>query len=128
MAGFKEFVLRGNVIDLAVGVIIGAAFAGIVTSVTKDVITPIIAAAGGQPDFAAWKLGPIAVGNVINAVISFLITAAVVYFVIVKPFQALLTRINPPAKPGGPPPPPADILLLTEIRDLLKNRQAAAGR
>ena len=126
MAGFKDFLLRGNVVDLAVGVIIGAAFGGIVDSMTKDVITPIIGAFGGQPDFSTVKLGPIGLGAFINAVISFLIKAAVVYFVIVKPFQALMERMNPPAKPGEPPPPPADIQLLGEIRDLLKARAAGA--
>lgn len=120
MAGFKDFVLRGNVVELAVGVIIGGAFGGIVTSMTKDVITPLIGAMGGQPDFSAIKAGPIGIGAFLNAVIAFLITAAVVYFVIVKPFQALNDRLNPPPKPGGPPPPPPDIQLLTEIRDLLK--------
>ena len=120
MAGFKDFVLRGNVVDLAVGVIIGAAFAGIVDSMTKDVITPIIGVLGGQPDFSAIKLGPVGAGNFLNAVIAFLIKAAVVYFIIVKPFQALLARINPPPAPGAPPPPPADVQLLGEIRDLLK--------
>jgi large conductance mechanosensitive channel len=120
MAGFKDFVLRGNVVDLAVGVIIGAAFAGIVDSMTKDVITPIIGVLGGQPDFSAIKAGPVGAGNFLNAVIAFLIKAAVVYFIIVKPFQALLARINPPPAPGAPPPPPADVQLLGEIRDLLK--------
>lgn len=120
MAGFKDFVLRGNVVDLAVGVIIGAAFGGIVDSMTKDVITPIIGAMGGQPDFSALKAGPIGVGLFINAVVAFLIKALVVYFVIVKPFQALMARINPPPAPGAPPPPPADVQLLGEIRDLLK--------
>jgi large conductance mechanosensitive channel len=103
MAGFKEFVLRGNVVDLAVGVIIGAAFGGIVNSATKDVITPIIGMIGGQPDFSAIKVGPVLLGNFLNAVIAFLITAAVVYYVIVKPFTALMERVNPPA-PTAPAP------------------------
>src|SRR5262245_14080687 len=114
MTGFRDFVLRGNVVDLAVGVIIGAAFAGIVDSMSKDVITPIIGVAGGQPDFSAIKAGPIALGSFINAVISFLIKAAVVYFVIVKPFAALLAR-SKPAAPAGPPPPSPEVKLLTEI-------------
>jgi len=119
MASFKDFVLRGNVVDLAVGVIIGAAFGGIVDSVVKDVITPIIGSLGGQPDFSKVMLGPIGIGNFINAVIAFLIKAIVVYYVIVKPFTVLIRRLNPP---GVPPPPPADVVLLTEIRDLLKSR------
>jgi len=119
MASFKDFILRGNVVDLAVGVIIGAAFGGIVDSVVKDVITPIIGAMGGQPDFSKVMLGPVGIGNFINAVIAFLIKALVVYFVIVRPFTALMNRLNPPPAPGVPPTP-ADVVLLTEIRDLLK--------
>ena len=126
MAGFKDFVLRGNVVDLAVGVIIGAAFGGIVDSMTKDVITPIIGMMGGQPDFSAIKVGAVGIGAFINAVVAFVIKALVVYFVIVKPFAALMTRLNPPAKPGDPPPPPADVKLLGEIRDILKARGASA--
>ena len=122
MAGFKDFILRGNVVDLAVGVIIGAAFGGIVDSMTKDVITPVIGALGGQPDFSSIQAGPIMIGNFVNAVIAFLIKAAVVYFVIVKPFQAMMARMYPPPAPGAPPPPPQDIQLLTEIRDLMKAR------
>jgi len=95
MAGFKDFILRGNVVDLAVGVIIGAAFGGIVDSMTMDVIGPIIGVLGGQPDFSAVKAGPVALGNFINAIIAFAIKAAVVYFLIVRPFAALMARLNP---------------------------------
>ncbi len=123
MAGFKEFVLRGNVVDLAVGVIIGAAFGGIVDSAVKDVISPLIGAAGGQPDFSAVTLGPIAAGNFLNAVIGFLIKAAVVYFVIVKPFTALMARLHPAPAAEAPPPPAAQaVVLLAEIRDVLKRQ------
>ncbi len=104
MAGFKDFVLRGNVVDLAVGVIIGAAFGGIVDSVTKDVITPIIGMVGGEPDFSAVKAGPIGIGSFVNAVIAFLIKALVVYYVIVKPFTALMARLTPAPAPSAPPP------------------------
>ena len=120
MAGFKDFVLRGNVVDLAVGVIIGAAFGGIVDSVAKDVITPILGMLGGQPDFSAIKAGPIAIGNFINAVIAFVIKAVIVYFVIVKPFTAMMERLKPAPAPSGPPPTPPDVVLLTEIRDILR--------
>src|SRR6185436_11581371 len=95
MAGFRDFVVRGNVVDLAVGVIIGAAFGGVVDSLTKDVITPIIGMIGGQPDFSAIKAGSIGIGAFINAIISFLIKALVVYFFVVKPFAALMARLNP---------------------------------
>jgi large conductance mechanosensitive channel len=120
MAGFKDFIMRGNVVDLAVGVIIGAAFGGIVDSMTKDIITPIIGMMGGTPDFAGLKVGAIGLGSFINAVIAFLIKAIVVYFLIVKPFAALMARINPPAAPGEPAVP-ADVKLLTEIRDTLRS-------
>ena len=118
MAGFKDFILRGNVVDLAVGVVVGAAFSGIVDSMVKDVITPIIGFIGGQPDFSAIKIGPVALGNFVNAVIGFLIKAAVIYFLVVKPFSALIHRLYPPLKPGDSPPS-AEVKVLGEIRDLL---------
>jgi large conductance mechanosensitive channel len=127
MAGFKDFVFRGNVVDLAVGVIIGAAFGGIVDSMTKDIISPIIGSIVGTNDFFAFKIGEIGVGSFLNAVISFVIKAAVVYFMIVKPFQAVMAKMYPPPAPGGPPPPPPDIQLLTEIRDQLRANASAAG-
>jgi large conductance mechanosensitive channel len=122
MGGFKDFVMRGNVVDLAVGVIIGAAFGGIVDSMTKDVITPIIGMVGGEPDFSALKVGVISVGSFVNAVISFLIKALVVYFVVVKPFTALMERMSPPPAPAGPAPTPPQEVLLAEIRDILKKQ------
>jgi large conductance mechanosensitive channel len=127
MSGFKDFIMRGNVVDLAVGVIIGAAFGGIVDSMTKDIVTPIIGSLGGQPDFSAIKAGPLGIGAFINAVISFLIKAVVVYFVIVKPFTVLMAKLNPAPPPGQPAPPPPDIKLLTEIRDLLTANAKSAG-
>jgi large conductance mechanosensitive channel len=121
MGGFKDFIMRGNVIDLATGVIIGGAFGKIVESVTGDVVTPLIAYMGGQPDFSAIQAGPIGLGKLINAIVGFLITAGVVYFVIVKPYSAMQAKLFPPAAPGEPATPP-DIQLLSEIRDLLKKR------
>jgi large conductance mechanosensitive channel len=120
LKGFRTFVMRGNVIDLAVGVIIGAAFGAIVDSMVKDLITPSIGLLGGSPDFSAWKAGPIAIGNFINAVIAFLLKAAGLYFLIVLPFNALAARMKP-APPPPAPPTPSEVLL-TEIRDLLKAR------
>ncbi len=93
--GFRDFLLRGNVVDLAVAVVIGAAFGSVVTSLTKNFITPLIGALGGAPDFSAVKLGPIMIGNVVNDVLSFVITAAVVYFAVVMPMNRLLARLNP---------------------------------
>ncbi len=118
--GFKNFLLRGNVVDLAVGVIIGGAFGKIVDSMVKDVITPLIGALGGSPDFSSIKLGPILIGNFINAVVAFVILAAVVYFVIVVPMNAAMARMKKPEAPAAPAGPTPDQALLTEIRDLLK--------
>jgi large conductance mechanosensitive channel len=114
---FKTFVTKGNVIDLAVGVLIGASFGKVVTAFTEGIIQPIIAYAGGgkQVSLHLWILD---VGNVINAVIMFLITAAVLFFIFVKPMNKLTKMTE--KKEAGAPPPAEDILLLREIRDLLK--------
>lgn len=100
LKGFRDFVLRGNVLDLAVAVIIGAAFTGIVASLTKDIINPLIAAIVGKPDFSYLVLhlhgGVITYGNFINAVIAFVLLAAVIYFLIVLPANRLLERIKGP--------------------------------
>jgi large conductance mechanosensitive channel len=116
---FKEFISKGNVMDLAVGVIIGAAFKSVVDSLVKDVITPILGMFGGKHDFSSLAIGPIMIGNFINAVVAFLILAAVVFFFIVKPMNRLMARINKPA-PAPAPVTPEEILLLREIRDTLK--------
>ena len=79
---FKEFAIKGNVIDLAIGVVIGSAFGKIVTSVVEDLITPIIGAIFGQPDFSHIMLGPVALGNFINAIVNFLIIAICLFFVV----------------------------------------------
>ena len=119
LKGFKDFISRGNVIDLAVGVIIGAAFGAIVDSLVKDLIMPVIAMLGGQPDFSAIKVGGIMVGNFLNAVLAFLIKAAGLYYLIVLPFNKFGAQMAA-AKPAAPPPQEA---LLTEIRDLLKQQK-----
>jgi len=130
---FKNFIARGNVIDLAVGVIIGAAFGAIVTSLVKDIINPIIGLFLGGVDFSdvfiplngkhydtleqakAAGAGTVNVGLFVNAIIQFLIMAFVIFWVV-----RLVGRLQRP-KPGSPPPPPpATEVLLTEIRDLLK--------
>ena len=103
--GFKKFILRGNVVDLAVGVVIGAAFGGVVTAFTKDLLTPLIAALVGKPDFSTvgFKIGETAfpVGDFINAIVSFLLVAGAVYLFVVLPLNALMARINP-AKEAAP--------------------------
>ena len=98
--GFREFILRGNVIDLAVAVIVGAAFTAIVTSFVTNIITPLIAALVGKPDFSALVFhvngGMVQYGLFLNAVIAFLLLAAVVYFLIVAPMNYVMARFNKP--------------------------------
>jgi len=147
LAEFKKFILKGNVIDLSTGVIIGAAFAGIVNAFSKGIIEPFLALAGGGPTpkltipladrtvqvtekvngqevtRSVEKLIELDLGGVIGAVISFLITAAIVFFVIVKPVNKMLAIMKPfeTSAPGAPPPGPSEeVKLLTEIRDSLK--------
>lgn len=97
--GFRDFLMRGNVIDLAVAVIIGAAFTAIVNSFVADLLNPLIAATVGKPDFSYLVLhvngGVIKYGNFLNAVISFVLVAGVVYFAIVAPVNKLMARLKP---------------------------------
>jgi len=118
---FKDFLIKGNAIDLAVGVLIGAAFGKVVTAVTDGVIKPVISAAGGDPEVSL-KLGIVDVGIVINALISLVITGAVLFFIFVKPMQRVKARNEKAAAPTGPPEPSAEEKLLGEIRDLLKQK------
>ena len=103
--GFRQFLLRGNVVDMAVGVVIGAAFATVVSGFTKDLLTPFIAAIFKQPDFSKFSFtinnSKFLYGNFVNAVISFLIVALVVYYFVVVPMNALVARSHkePPADP-----------------------------
>ncbi|HZY73055.1 MAG TPA: large conductance mechanosensitive channel protein MscL [Edaphobacter sp.] len=100
LKGFRDFVLRGNVLDLAVAVIIGAAFSTIVASLTKDIINPLIAAFVGKPDFSALVAhvngGVVTYGNFINAVIAFFLLAFVIYFFLVLPANKLMARVKGP--------------------------------
>jgi large conductance mechanosensitive channel len=103
--GFKQFLLRGNVVDLAVGVVIGAAFGGVVTAFTKDLLTPLIAAIAAKPDFSAIQFtingSKFPVGDFVNAIVSFIIVATAVYYFVVLPVNALVSRARkePPADP-----------------------------
>ena len=107
LKGFREFVLRGNVVDLAVGVVIGAAFGAVVTSFTKDLLTPAIAAVVGKPDFSGIALtvngSKLMIGNFLNALISFLLVATAVYFAVVVPMNALMKRFAPAGPPAAAP-------------------------
>ncbi|MGD0939435.1 MAG: large conductance mechanosensitive channel protein MscL [Terracidiphilus sp.] len=101
LKGFRDFILRGNVVDLAVAVILGAAFNAIVASLVGDVLNPLIAATIGKPDFSGVVLnigsGHIKIGNFLNAAVSFLIVATVVYFAIVLPLNHIQSRLKKPA-------------------------------
>jgi large conductance mechanosensitive channel len=126
--GFRDFIMRGNVIDLAVAVVIGVAFTAVVTSVTNNLINPLVAAVGGSSvhglGFQLVSGNPKTVldfGAVITAIINFLIVAAVVYFLVVTPMNALAERRRRGQEPE-PQAPAEDIVLLQEIRDLLRQR------
>jgi large conductance mechanosensitive channel len=117
MTGFKNFILRGNLVDLAVAVIIGTAFGTVVTAFTAWLTSKLPGASGL---FKGVKLGDL--GFFVNAVIAFLVLAAVVYFLVVLPYTKLRDRYFPPAPPGTP----EDVLLLKEIRDLLAAERGIA--
>ena len=106
LSGFKQFLLRGNAIDLAVGVVIGGAFGAVVAALVKDLLTPLIAAVAGKPDFSAIEFtvngSRFLVGDFINAVVSFVLVAAAIYFFVVTPMNALAAR----RRRGEPPVDP----------------------
>lgn len=133
LKGFKDFLMRGNVIDLAVAVIIGTAFTAIVTAIANNFIKPLIAAIGGaEVSGLSWTIvdgnpqSTIDFAAIITAILNFLIVAAVVYFAIVMPIKKIQDRRKRGEEPG--PAEPTDVELLAEIRDLLRtqNQQPAA--
>lgn len=106
MGGFKQFLLRGNVVDLAVAVIIGGAFGAVVTALVKDLLTPLVAAIAGTPDFSAVVFtvnhSRFMIGDFLNALLSFLLIAAALYFVVVAPMNALAARRRRGEAPADP--------------------------
>jgi large conductance mechanosensitive channel len=106
LKGFRQFVLRGNVIDLAVAVVIGGAFGAVVAALVKDLIMPLVAAIVGKPDFSAIVVtvngSTLLVGDFINAVIAFLLVALAIYFFVVTPVNALVARMNRGDAPADP--------------------------
>ena len=123
LKGFRDFILRGNVVDLAVAVVIGAAFGAIVTALVTDIINPLIAAIVHKPDFSSLVLdingGKIQYGLFLNALISFLLIAATIYFFVVLPINKLLARL----KPAEAAPPP-----MKQCTECLSDIPAAARR
>jgi large conductance mechanosensitive channel len=124
--GFKDFLLRGNVVDLAVAFVIGLAFVTVVEALLKGFIDPLIGAIFGKPSLD--NVGNFSIGNgqfsigiILTALLNFILVAAVIYFVVVVPMKAIMDRqARGQAAPDEPPPP--DVALLTEIRDLLRAR------
>jgi large conductance mechanosensitive channel len=125
LKGFKAFIMRGNVVDLAVAVIVGAAFGAVVTALVADLLTPLLAAIGGRPDFSNLSFtvnhSKFRYGAFINAVITFLFIAAAIYFFVVAPLNAIAERRQRRLASGqhDPEPKAEDVVLLEQIRDLL---------
>ncbi len=129
LKGFKAFIMRGNVVDLAVAVVIGAAFGAVVTALVADILTPLLAAIGGKPNFGKLSFtlhhSRFLYGAFINALISFLFIAAAIYFFVVAPLNKLAERRQRRLAQGQPDPEPKreDVQLLEQIRDLLSAQQ-----
>ena len=122
LKGFRDFLMRGNVVELAVAVIIGVAFSGVVDGLIKGIIDPLIAMFSPGDVKAletALLVGPFKVGLVLSALVNFVVKAGVIYFLIVQPFSRLAARFAPAAAT------PPDVVLLTEIRDVLKQQKSA---
>jgi large conductance mechanosensitive channel len=127
---FRDFILRGNVVDLAVAVVLGAAFGAVVTGFVSSFVTPLIALIGGEPDFGDLVFTingtEFTYGEFLNVLISFLTIAAVVFFLIVKPMNSVMARMQAHDEPASDAPA-EDVVLLTEIRDLLREQGARPG-
>ena len=126
--GFKDFLLRGNVVDLAVAVVIGAAFTAVVSSFTSSFLEPLIGlVGGGGVDGGSFTVDgqTFTWGSFVNQVITFVLTAAVVYFVVVLPVKTIMERRKRGEEAG--PAEPTDVELLAEIRDLLRTQAQGAG-
>ena len=117
MKGFRDFIMRGNLVELAVAFIMAAAFGAVVKAFT-DMLLGILGKAGGKPDFNAYKPGGVPVGVFVTALVSFLIVAVVVYFFVVKPYESLRERYAKEEDAA----PAEDTILLREIRDALTRR------
>jgi large conductance mechanosensitive channel len=127
LRGFKNFLLRGNVVDLAVAVVIGTAFTAVVNSLVASFLTPLIGLVGGGGKFGGrWEIDGqfFTWGAFVSTVIGFLLTATVVYFLVVLPMHRLLDRLVKGKEPG--PVGPTELELLVEIRDLLRSQQGLA--
>jgi large conductance mechanosensitive channel len=120
MSGFKKFVMQGHLVELAVAFVMAAAF-GAVVKTFVEIVMSLIGKIGGRPDFTSIKPGGVPLGAFITELVAFVILAAVVYFFVVKPYEAAKGRFSSPKEETAP----ADVALLTEIRDLLARREGA---
>ncbi len=120
MSGFKKFVMQGNLVELAVAFVIGASF-GLVVKAFVDMIMDLIGKAGGTPNFSAYQPNGIHVGAFLTALVAFVILVAIVFFFVVKPYEAAKGRFSAPKEETAP----ADVVLLTEIRDLLRLQECS---
>ncbi|HVF75310.1 MAG TPA: large conductance mechanosensitive channel protein MscL [Acidimicrobiales bacterium] len=124
---FKNFLFRGNLLDLATAVILGVAFGAVVASLVADVVTPLIAAAGGQPDFSRLVIevgdGQVAYGKFLNTVFSFVVVALVMFLVLKAASKAQKLRATTDLPADDAPPPSDEAVLLAEIRDLLRSQR-----
>ncbi len=119
LQGFKDFIMRGAIVELAVAVVMGAAFGEVVGSFVEDVLMPVIGLLGGAPDFSALKIGSIAIGKFINAVATFVIVAVAIYFIVVVP----MSRLKEKQEAAAPPPEPSEeVKLLRDILEELRQR------
>ncbi|MDE9364236.1 MscL family protein [Luteipulveratus sp. YIM 133132] len=119
MKGFKNFVMQGNLVEIAVGLIIALAFKSVIDALVK-VIMQLVGKIGGSPDFSNWKPADLSIGAFLTALISFLIVAAVVYFLVVKPYEAAKKRLQ---RNPDPEVEPTEVELLAQIRDALVTRR-----
>jgi large conductance mechanosensitive channel len=133
LSGFKKFLMRGNIVDLAIAVVIGGAFGAVVNALVKDIVTPIVAAIVGKPDFGALTFtihkSKFFYGDLLNNAITFVSVAAAIYFIIVVPMERLAQlrkRGEAPLEAEDTPAPTDEAKLLMEIRDLLA-RQAGGS-
>lgn len=113
--GFKDFILRGNLVELAVAFVMGTAFAAVVTSLVDNIIMPLVGKAGGQPDFSSIEVASIPVGQFINDVVVFLIIALAIYLLVVLPYNKYNERFGKQEEALD------EVSLLTDIRDLLSD-------
>lgn len=124
--GFKEFISRGNVIDLAVGIVVGAAFTAVINAIVTGILTPLIALAFNAKSVEAWAIGPVAIGTVVSAVINFILVAAALYFFVVAPMNALAARRKAKAEAGEADEElaPTELEVLLQIKALLEKQAA----